>query len=86
MDTLLTQNQFIKMRDQGKFSTKFLGKHSYFLYLELDKSKNKNLEVYIKDEEDYKSPPPAPRYRKNSTINKYLGIDNIPNKYHVNIN
>jgi len=41
---------------------------------------------YIKDEEDYKSPPPAPRYRKNSTINKYLGIDNIPNKYHVNIN
>ena len=76
MDTLLTQNQFIKMRDQGKFSTKFLAKHSYFLYLE----------IYIKDEEDYKSPPPAPRYRKNSTINKYLGIENIPNKYHVNIN
>lgn len=23
---------------------------------------------------------------KNSTINKYLGIENIPNKYHVNIN
>ena len=32
MDTLLTGNQFIKMRDQGKFSKKFEGKHSYFLY------------------------------------------------------
>ena len=32
MDTLLTQNQFIKMRDQGKFSRKFEGKHGYFLY------------------------------------------------------
>ena len=51
MDTLLTQNQFIKMRDQGKFSTKFLGKHSYFVYLERPKCKNKNLEIYIKDEE-----------------------------------
>ena len=86
MDTFLTQNQFIKMRDQGKFSTKFLGKHSYFVYLERPKCKNKNLEIYIKDEEDYKSPPPAPRYRKNSTINKYLGRENIPNKYHININ
>ena len=33
MNTLLTQNQFIKMRDQGKFSKKFEGKHSYFIYL-----------------------------------------------------
>ena len=45
---------------------------------------NKELEVYVGEE--YQSPPPAPRYRNNSIIHKYLGSDNIPNKYHVNIN
>ena len=86
MNTLISHKQFIKMRDSGKFSKKFEGRHSYFLYLEQeDTNKNKDLEIYIENE-GYQSPPPAPRYRNNSMIHKYLGSDNIPNKYHVNIN
>ena len=83
MNTLISHKQFIKMRDQGKFSKKFEGKHSYFLYLEPEVEK-KTLEVYIRND-DYQSPPPAPRYR-NKSLNKYLGVNNIPNKYHVSIN
>ena len=83
MNTLITHKQFIKMRDSGKFSKKFEGKHSYFLYLDPDIEK-KTLEVYIRND-DYHSPPPAPRYRNNN-LNKYLGVNNIPNKYHVHIN
>jgi hypothetical protein len=82
MNTLLSYSMFEKMRDNGQFSTKFQGKHSYFLYLEVEEKKE--LEVYVRDE--YQSPPPAPRYRNNSVIHKYLGSDNVPNKYHVNIN
>ena len=49
MNTLLSYHMFRKMRDEGKFSKKFEGRHSYFLYLEpIDD--NKNLEVYIKDD------------------------------------
>ena len=85
MNTLLSYSMFKNMRDGGQFSTKFQGKHSYFLYLEVEEEvENKELEVYVGDE--YQSPPPAPRYRNNSVIHKYLGSDNIPNKYHVNIN
>lgn len=86
MNTLISHKQFIKMRDSGKFSKKFEGRHSYFLYLEQEgnNNKNKNLEIYVKNE-DYQSPPPAPRYRSNK-FNKYLGVNNIPNKYHVSIN
>ena len=83
MNTLISHKEFIKMRDQGKFSKKFEGRHSYFLYLEPEVEK-KTLEVYIRND-DYQSPPPAPRYRNNK-FNKYLGVNNIPNKYHVSIN
>ena len=62
------------MRDSGKFSKKFKGKHSYFLDLtELDN---------IKDDENYVSPPQAPRYRK-SFSDTYFNKNNIPNKYNV---
>lgn len=88
MNTLISHKQFIKMRDSGKFSKKFEGRHSYFLYLEQEENnnnnKNKNLEIYVSNE-DYQSPPPAPRYRS-IKFNKYLGVNNIPNRYHVRIN
>ena len=80
---------FKKMRDQGKFSKKFKGKHSYFLYLEPIKEKNKKnkLKVYVNDNE-YKSPPPTPRYRfpkdDSDFMNKYFNKQYIPNKYSVN--
>ena len=84
MNTLLSYHMFRKMRDEGKFSKKFEGRHSYFLYLEpIDD--NKNLEVYIKDD-NYMSPPPAPRYRKDTFYDKYFNANNLPNKYHVNQN
>jgi len=50
--------QFIKMRDSGKFSRKFEGRHSYFIYIEKEKPKS-NLKINI-DEYEY-VPPPAPR-------------------------
>jgi hypothetical protein len=69
------------MRDSGKFSKKFEGRHSYFLYLEPINDK-KDLQIYVGDDE-YKSPPPAPRYRRNSFIDKHFNKNNIPNKYHI---
>ena len=39
MNTLISHKQFIKMRDSGKFSKKFEGRHSYFLYLEQEDNK-----------------------------------------------
>ena len=76
MNTLITHKQFINMRDSGKLSKKFEGKHSYFLDLsELDN---------IKDDENYVSPPPAPRYKRHIT-DKYFNKKNIPNKYNINI-
>ena len=83
MNTLISHKQFIKMRDSGKFSKKFEGRHSYFLYLE-NIDEKKDLQIYVGDD-NYQSPPPAPRYRNNK-FNRYLGVNNIPNKYHVNIN
>jgi len=79
MNTLISHKQFIKMRDQGKFSKKFEGKHSYFIYLDL---------IDEKINDDYPSPPPAPRYRKheNKFIKKHFNKNNIPNKYHINQN
>ena len=79
MNTLISHKQFIKMRDQGKFSKKFEGKHSYFIYLDL-------INDNINDE--YPSPPPAPRYRKGENIflKKHFNKKNIPNKYHINQN
>jgi hypothetical protein len=67
------------MRDQGKFSKKFEGRHSYFIYLDL-------IDDNIND--DYPSPPPAPRYRKDDNIflKKYFNKSNVPNKYHINQN
>ena len=70
MNTLISHKEFIKMRDQGKFSKKFKGKHYYFLYLDPEVEK-KTLEVYINND-DYKSPPPAPRNRNNSFSDKYF--------------
>ena len=81
MNTLISHKQFIKMRDSGKFSKKFEGRHSYFLYLEPINDK-KDLQIYVGDDE-YKSPPLAPRYRRNSFIDKHFNKNNIPNKYHI---
>lgn len=44
MNSLITNMYFKKLRDQGAFSKKFEGKHSYFLYLEEDKKKKENKE------------------------------------------
>ena len=46
MNTLISHKQFIKMRDSGKFSKKFEGRHSYFLYLEQEET-NKNKKELI---------------------------------------
>jgi len=75
------------MRDQGKFSKKPEGRHSYFLYLDKKKKKNTVLSVYF--EEEYPSPPPAPRYRykipkESKFVDKYFNSKNIPNKYNIN--
>ena len=79
---------FMKLRDQGKFSKKFTGKHNYFLYLEPIKDNKKKLEIYI--EEDHESPPPAPRYRypnnNSKFMNRYFNKDNIPNRNGINRN
>ena len=37
-------------------------------------------------DDNYISPPPAPRYRKDTFYDKYFNTDNLPNKYHVNHN
>ena len=84
MNTLISHKQFIKMRDSGKFSKKFEGRHSYFLYLEPIEEK-KDLQIYVGDDE-YKSPPPAPRYRRNSFIEKHFNKNNIPNRYNIQTN
>ena len=44
MNTLISHKQFIKMRDQGQFSKKFEGRHSYFLYLEPE-TENRQLQM-----------------------------------------
>ena len=69
MNTLLTQNQFIKMRDQGKFSKKFEGKHSYFIYLS-EKPVHK---------------PKKVKENNGKFINKYFHSSNIPNKYNIQL-
>jgi len=86
MNYLLTYERFKQMRDQGKFSKKFEGKHSYFLYL--DKKKKKNTVLSVCFEEEYPSPPPAPRYRceipkEYKFVDKYFNSKNIPNKYNT---
>ena len=54
----MSYNVFRMMRDDGKFSKKSEGRHSYFLYLDLDDDDNRE---YEKDNHSL-SPPPAPRY------------------------
>ena len=89
MNLLLSYGQFNKMRDQGKFSKKPGGRHSYFLYLDKKKKKNTVLSVYF--EEEYPSPiidQPAPRYRygipkESKFVDKYFNSKNIPNKYNT---
>ena len=82
MNALISNMYFMKLRDQGKFSKKFEGKHSYFLYLEPEKKKDK-LKIYVAEE--CESPPPAPRYRTNSKFkDKYFNNKNIPNRYSIN--
>ena len=86
MNSLITNMYFKKLRDQGAFSKKFEGKHSYFLYLEEDKEKKEkkeNLKIYVAEE--CESPPPAPRYRTNYKFkDKYFNNKNIPNRYSIN--
>ena len=61
----LTIKQFIKMRDSGKFSRKFEGRHSYFIYIEKEPSIS-NLKIIV-DEYDYIQPP-APRKSKHNIL------------------
>ena len=87
MNSLITNMYFMKLRDQGAFSKKIEGKHSYFLYLEPEKEKKKQkekLKIYVYEE--CESPPPAPRYRTyNSKFKgKYFNNKNIPNRYSIN--
>ena len=64
--TLLTDNQFIQMRDSGKFSTTFKGEHTVFVYVG-SKQKNKvvknveKLTVQVNTGK-YNESLPAPRY------------------------
>jgi hypothetical protein len=51
----LKNKQFIKMRDSGKFSRKFEGEHSYFIYIEKEPSIS-NLKIIVEDY-DYIQPP-----------------------------
>jgi hypothetical protein len=85
MNFLLSYGQFKQMRDQGKFSKKFEGRHSYFLYLDKEKIK-KNTICF----EEYPSPiidRPTPKYvlpKESTFVDKYFNNKNIPNKYNIN--
>jgi hypothetical protein len=89
MNTLINNMYFFKLRDQGKFSKKFEGKHSYFLYLEPIEEDKKKLEIYINDDYDDDTPP-APRYRypnKDSKfMNRYFNKLNMPDRTGINRN
>ena len=88
--TLLTDNQFIQMRDSGKFSTTFKGVHTVFVYVG-SKYKNKNVEKNVEkltvqvNTGKYNESPPAPRYRPKITIfmDKYFNKMYMPNKYNI---
>jgi len=90
MNALISNMYFMKLRDQGKFSKKFEGKHCYFLYLEPVKENKKKLKVHVEDEHYNDPTPPAPRYRypnNNSRfMNRYFNKDNIPNRSGINRN
>lgn len=77
MNTIIKQKEFIKTSDSEELSAKkFEGRHSYLL----DLSELEN----IKDDENYVSPPPAPRYKRNIS-DKYFNKKNIPNKYNIHL-
>ena len=73
------QKTFTSTRDDTK-----KGKLEYSTMTKPEVEK-KTLEVYIRND-DYQSPPPAPRYRNNSFSDKYFSKNNLPNKYHINQN
>ena len=96
--TLLTDNQFIQMRDSGKFSTTFKGVHTIFEYVGSIKkhvSKNSdnvknvgNLRLTM-DNKKYYASLNAPRGNTDSSssnspmISKYFNKINMPNKYNI---
>ena len=87
--TLLTDNQFINMRDSGKFSTTFKGVHTVFEYVG-SKQKNTTEKNFAKltvkvNNGEYNESPPAPRYNLKITnfMDKYFNKVYIPNKYNI---
>ena len=70
MNTFMSENQFIKLRDQGKFSKKSEGKHSYYLYFSEKKYRIKDKKV---------------KENNGNFINKYFHSSNIPNKYNIQL-
>ena len=98
--TLLTDNQFIQMRDSGKFSTKFKGVHTVFEYVgsikkhiskNIDNVKNVGNLRLTMDNKKYYASLNAPRGNTDSSISnspmisKYFNKINMPNKYNISI-
>ena len=83
--TLLTDNQFIQMRDSGKFSTTFKGVHTVFEYVG-SKQKNKSDKLTVQvNTGKYNESLPAPRYNLKITnfMDKYFNKVYMPNKYNI---
>ena len=83
--TLLTDNQFIQMRDSGKFSTTFKGVHTVFEYVG-SKQKNKSDKLTVQvNTGKYNESLPAPRYNLKITnfMDKYFNKVYKPNKYNI---
>jgi hypothetical protein len=98
--TLLTDNQFIQMRDSGKFSTTFKGVHTVFEYVgsikkhiskNIDNVKNVGNLRLTMDNKKYYASLNAPRGNTDSSISnspmisKYFNKINMPNKYNISI-
>ena len=76
MNEKISIKQFIKMRDSGKFSKKFQGKHSYFIYIDEEiKPKNK-LRIHI-DEYNYEVPEAPRKINQNILLNDFLDDKNV---------
>ena len=83
--TLLTDNQFIQMRDSGKFTTTFKGVHTVFEYVG-SKQKNKSDKLTVQvNTGKYNESLPAPRYNLKITnfMDKYFNKVYMPNKYNI---
>ena len=88
--TLLTDNQFIQMRDSGKFSTTFKGVHTIFEYVGSKQKNRKSVKSVVKltvqvNTGEYNESLPAPRYNLKITnfMDKYFNKVYMPNKYNI---